>query len=53
VLVIDIMARNTVDMGRFQSMAGGWHGIQRMLGDKTFDWTDVQVEDPEDEEMLV
>jgi SNF2 family DNA or RNA helicase len=53
VLVIDIMARNTVDMGRFQSMAGGWHGIQRMLGDKTFDWADVQVEDPEDEEMLV
>ncbi len=46
--VIYIMARGTVDRGRFQGMAQSWHGIQQMLGDTTFDWEHSLVEEEEE-----
>lgn len=36
--VIDIMARNTVDLGRKQQVELKWTWIQKLLGDKTFDY---------------
>lgn len=38
VQVTDIMARNTVDLGRVQEIQQKWTWIQMMLGDKTFDY---------------
>jgi SNF2 family DNA or RNA helicase len=38
VQVIDIMARNTVDLGRFEQFTLKWSHIQKLLGDKTFDY---------------
>lgn len=36
--VIDIMARNTVDLGRKQQVELKWTWIQKLLGDKTLDY---------------
>jgi SNF2 family DNA or RNA helicase len=36
--VIDIMARNTVDLGRKQKVELKWTWIQKLLGDKTLDY---------------
>lgn len=45
--VIDILARGTIDRGRHQHIRTSWHEVQKMLGDKRFDWThslDEEVE---------
>lgn len=39
VTIIDIMARDTVDRGRHQHIRRGWHEVQKLLGDKQWDWT--------------
>lgn len=36
VLVIDIVARNTVDLGRLQRLEQSWHFIKKLLGDKDY-----------------
>lgn len=46
--VIDIMARGTVDKGRFQQMVDSWHGIQHVLGDNDLDWNYELEENPDD-----
>lgn len=38
VQVIDIMARNTVDLGRHQQFQQKWTWLQMMFGDKTLDY---------------
>ena len=48
VIIIDIMARDTVDRGRYQRIADSWHEIQKLLGDKRFDW----IHSIEEEELL-
>lgn len=43
VQVTDIMARNTIDLGRAQQIQMKWTWLQMMLGDKTFDYQRGQV----------
>lgn len=43
VQVTDIMARNTVDLGRAQQIQAKWTWLQMLLGDKTFDYQRGQV----------
>lgn len=38
VQVTDLMARNTVDLGRHQQLQQQWTWLQRILGDKTYDY---------------
>lgn len=38
VMIIDIMARRTIDRGRHQHIRRNWHEVQKMLGDTHFDW---------------
>lgn len=53
ITVVDFLARDTVDRGRFQQMLDGWHGIQHLLGDKNFDWTHMEsLEEPEGMEIF-
>lgn len=49
VQVIDIMARNTVDLGRAQRLEQKWNWIQRLLGD--LGQADL-IEDLDDEEWI-
>jgi SNF2 family DNA or RNA helicase len=43
--VYDIMARNTLDFGRVQGINLKWTNIQKMLGDKVFDYQRQQIRD--------
>lgn len=43
VQVTDIMARNTIDLGRAQQIEMKWTWLQMILGDKTFDYQRRQV----------
>lgn len=43
--VIDIMARNTVDLGRHQQIQQKWTWLQQMFGDKTFDYQKKTAKD--------
>jgi SNF2 family DNA or RNA helicase len=45
VQVIDLMARNTLDFGRVQGINTKWTNIQKMLGDKVFDYQRQQLRD--------
>jgi SNF2 family DNA or RNA helicase len=45
VQVIDIMARNTVDLGRHQQIQLKWTWLQRMLGDKVLDYQEAMQEE--------
>lgn len=45
VTIIDIMARGTIDRGRHQHIRRNWHEVQKLLGDKDFDWTHSLVEE--------
>jgi SNF2 family DNA or RNA helicase len=47
VTITDIMARHTVDQGRHQHIRRNWREVQKMLGDRHFDWTHP-TEDPAD-----
>lgn len=38
VQITDIMARNTIDLGRVQQIQQKWTWLQMLLGDKTFDY---------------
>jgi SNF2 family DNA or RNA helicase len=38
VQIIDLIARNTVDLGRLTKYKLKWTWLQRMMGDKTFDY---------------
>jgi len=43
--VYDIMARNTLDFGRVQGINMKWTNIQKMLGDKVFDYQRQAIRD--------
>lgn len=51
VTITDIMARHTVDKGRHQHIRRNWRQVQRMLGDRHFDWSH-SIEDPEEDDVL-
>jgi SNF2 family DNA or RNA helicase len=42
--VIDIMARNTVDLGRHQQIRQKWTWLQKMFGDKVMDYQEEMQE---------
>lgn len=45
VQVIDIMARNTVDLGRHQQIQLKWTWLQKMFGDKVLDYQEKMQEE--------
>jgi SNF2 family DNA or RNA helicase len=48
VQVIDILARNTVDLGRKTKIEQKWTWVQKLLGDKVLDYQKELVEDGND-----